>query len=227
MELKEYQQGVLTKFDRYLSTLSEQVEKVAKARAVLRVQEIDIDPGDPCVKAWVQLNHERRLPHLRDEDGREVVAPYRRGSGLVWIAGLAAQSRLPRFSGLHSRDQRREVPVRRDDDLMSIGMPPFLLAAFLRHDGETVPAQDTGDFGGRTDREMPAHVSATSSTFAPGARSRATGSNHKASASRALAMASFSVSPALAQPGISGKTADHRPVAGSCSTTRRTFMPGL
>ena len=76
MELKEYQQGVLTKFDRYLSTLAEQMEKVTKAREILRVQEIDIDPGDPCAKAWDQLNHERRLPHLRDEDGREVVAPY-------------------------------------------------------------------------------------------------------------------------------------------------------
>jgi type III restriction enzyme len=76
MELKEYQQGVLAKIDLYLSTLADQVEKVGKAKEVLREQGLDFDPGDPSVKAWDQLNNERRLPHLRDQDGREMVAPY-------------------------------------------------------------------------------------------------------------------------------------------------------
>jgi len=122
-------------------------------------------------------------------------------------------------------ERNRLAAVRSDDDLMSIGVPPFLMAAFLCDKGETMPAQNTGDFGGGADGEVAAHVSATSSTLAPGGRSSVTGSNQSARASRALAIASSSVSPALAQPGISGKTADQRSVAGSCSTTRRTFMP--
>ena len=49
-------------------------------------------------------------------------------------------------------------------------------------------------------------------------------SNHKASASFALAMASSSVSPAEAQPGNSGNTADQLLTAGSNSTNKRNFM---
>ena len=114
--------------------------------------------------------------------------------------------------------------VHGDDDLMPIGVPPFLMAALLRDQGKAVAAENAGDFGSGADRVVAAHVSATSSTFAPAGRSRSTGSNQSARASRALAMASSSVSPALAHPGISGKTADQRSVSGSCSTTRRTFI---
>lgn len=76
MELKDYQQGVLTKFNYYLSMLRGQEEKIASAQAVLKVQGLNIDLGDPCVKAWDQLNEERRLPYLRDDEGNERVAPH-------------------------------------------------------------------------------------------------------------------------------------------------------
>ena len=83
MELKDYQQGVLTKFSYYLSTLREQVEKIATAQEVLKAQNLKMDLGDPCQKAWDQLNEERRLPYLRDEDGNDRVADHlRRLDGL-------------------------------------------------------------------------------------------------------------------------------------------------
>ena len=78
MELKDYQQGFLTKFSYYLTTLRGQVENIAAAQEVLKVQGLSIDLGDPCVKAWDQLNEERRLPHLKDEDGNEQIADYLR-----------------------------------------------------------------------------------------------------------------------------------------------------
>ena len=53
------------------------------------------------------------------------------------------------------------------------------------------------------------------------------GSNHNSSASLALAMASSSVSPTEAQPGSSGKTEEYRPVSGSFSTIRRSFMTAM
>jgi type III restriction enzyme len=67
MELKKYQQGVLHKIDRYLATLAEQT---------IAEQGLDIDIGDPCNKAWDQLNKERLLPCLRDKDGKGFVAPW-------------------------------------------------------------------------------------------------------------------------------------------------------
>jgi hypothetical protein len=48
--------------------------------------------------------------------------------------------------------------------------------------------------------------------------------NQRPSASFAFATASSSVSPALAQPGNSGKTADQRFASGSNSTITRSFM---
>jgi hypothetical protein len=50
------------------------------------------------------------------------------------------------------------------------------------------------------------------------------GFSQSASASRAFSPASASVSPALAQPGTSGKTADQRSVNLSFSTTTLNFM---
>ena len=76
MELKEYQQGVLRKIDRYLAVLAEQTEKVEKARYVIAEQGLELDIGDPCQKAWDYLNKERLLPYLRDTEGNAVVAPY-------------------------------------------------------------------------------------------------------------------------------------------------------
>ncbi|MCX5908662.1 MAG: DEAD/DEAH box helicase family protein, partial [Deltaproteobacteria bacterium] len=76
MELKEYQQGVLSKIDHYLTTLASYEEKVAKAKYLIAEQGLDLDIGDPCRKAWDQLNKERVLPYLRDKDGRTVIAPW-------------------------------------------------------------------------------------------------------------------------------------------------------
>jgi type III restriction enzyme len=76
MEFKDYQQGVLTKFDYFLGTLREQVEKIDAARDVLKAQNLTVDLGDPSEKAWHQLNYERRLPYLKDEEGNDRVADY-------------------------------------------------------------------------------------------------------------------------------------------------------
>lgn len=74
MELKDYQQGVLTKFDYYLSTLRGKVEQTAAAEALLKSQGMVVSLPDPCQAAWEQLNQERLLPHLKDEDGNEHIA---------------------------------------------------------------------------------------------------------------------------------------------------------
>jgi type III restriction enzyme len=74
MELKDYQQGVLTKFDHFLSTLRGKVEQTAAAEALLKSQGMVVSLPDPCQAAWEQLNHERLLPHLKDEDGNERIA---------------------------------------------------------------------------------------------------------------------------------------------------------
>ena len=76
MEFKEYQQSVLAKFDRWLATLSAQVDTISAAAEALKIAGVSVDLGDPSEKAWDLLNHERRLPHLRDDQGRELVAPY-------------------------------------------------------------------------------------------------------------------------------------------------------
>jgi type III restriction enzyme len=76
MELKEYQQGVLHKIDHYLATLTDQREKLEKAREVMAEQGLDIDLGEPCGKSWDQLNKERMLPYGRDNEGREHVLPH-------------------------------------------------------------------------------------------------------------------------------------------------------
>ncbi len=78
MELKEYQQAVLTKFDHFLATLGDQKHKLDAATEALRAAGMEsIDLWDPAAKAWDALNQERRLPLLRDEEGRDFIAPYR------------------------------------------------------------------------------------------------------------------------------------------------------
>lgn len=76
MELKEYQQGVLLKVDRYLATLAAQYEQIEVAKTLIAEQGLDLDLGDPCEKAWNLLNKERRLPFLRDRQGNAYVAPW-------------------------------------------------------------------------------------------------------------------------------------------------------
>src|ERR1700722_14980483 len=72
-----------------------------------------------------------------------------------------------------------------------------------------------------------AHESATSSTLAPSSSARSEGSNQRLSASRAFRTASSSVSPALAQPGSSGKIADQRCASASNWTINLSFISGL
>lgn len=162
---------------------------------------------------------------VHSESGEAAGAGWESGRGVERSLAELLHADPAAFDNAFERAERnRFAAVRRDDDLMPVGVPPFLMAAFLRDQGEAMAAKNARDFGCGADRVVAAHVSATSKTFAPAGRSRSTGSNQSARASRALAMASSSVSPALAQPGISGKTADQRSVSGSCSTTRRTFI---
>lgn len=91
MELKEYQQAVLTKFDHFLATLGDQKHMLDAAAETLRAAGMEsIDLGDPAAKAWDALNQERRLPLLRDEEGRDFIAPYltRRDGVLVPIPNV-------------------------------------------------------------------------------------------------------------------------------------------
>ena len=117
------------------------------------------------------------------------------------------------FAAVHGHNQ-----------LTAIFVTLFLMAAGLRHQLKAVPAQNLDDFPGVADWESPAHGTASSMSFAPLFILTGAGSNQRFNASFALAMASASVSPAEAQPGSSGNTADQRFVSGSNSTNRRNFM---
>lgn len=76
MEIKEYQQGVLDKLDRYLKVLDEQREE---AEAFVAFQHSrgkdDVKVGDYCRDAWNKLNEERLLPYI-SQGGLPVVAAY-------------------------------------------------------------------------------------------------------------------------------------------------------
>ena len=110
-----------------------------------------------------------------------------------------------------------------DYHLPPVRMSPFLMTAALAGESESVLLEDFRDFSRAADRKSPAHGSASSSTLAPCGNGTSAGSNHSANASFAFATASSSVSPALAHPGSSGKTADQRCTSGSNSMTRRSF----
>ena len=76
MELKEYQQGVLRKIDRYLAILA---EKRTDAQAFVDFQKgrgKDVPLGDYCRDAWDHLNSDGALPSYRDRDGKTFTAPY-------------------------------------------------------------------------------------------------------------------------------------------------------
>lgn len=75
MELKEYQQGVLSKLDRYLAVLAEQREQAEDFVEFQRSKGKVAIMGDCCREAWDQLNTERLLPYLYQSD-KAVVAPY-------------------------------------------------------------------------------------------------------------------------------------------------------
>lgn len=75
MELKEYQQGVLSKLDRYLTVLSEQREQAEDFVDFQKSKGKTATLGDYCREAWDQLNTERLLPYLY-QNGNPVVASY-------------------------------------------------------------------------------------------------------------------------------------------------------
>src|SRR5579872_4126464 len=110
------------------------------------------------------------------------------------------------------------------DNLASVRMTPFLMAARLTCQNKTMSTQDPHNVLGTAYWKAPAQGTETSSSLAPLPSFTGDGSNHKAEASLAFAIASASVSPAVAQPGNSGKTADQRLVSRSNSTSRRNFM---
>jgi hypothetical protein len=114
--------------------------------------------------------------------------------------------------------------VHGDDYLATIGVAPFLVTSLSTYLPKVVPAQDPNDILGTANRKALAHLSATSSTFAPAGNVTGAGSNQRSSASLAFRTASSSVSPAEAHPGNSGKNAAQRLVWGSCSTTSRSFI---
>lgn len=75
MELKEYQQGVLNKLDRYLTVLADQREQAEDFVEFQKSKGKTATLGDYCREAWDQLNTERSLPYLY-HGGNAVVAPY-------------------------------------------------------------------------------------------------------------------------------------------------------
>lgn len=76
MKLKEYQSGVLQKFDRYLSMLAEKREDAEAFAEFQKQRGKDVALSDWPRDAWDQLNQDRRLPEMRSADGERVVAPY-------------------------------------------------------------------------------------------------------------------------------------------------------
>ncbi|WP_417546033.1 DEAD/DEAH box helicase [Marinobacter sp.] len=75
MELKEYQQGVLSKLDRYLTVLAEQQEEAEDFVEFQKSKGKTATLSDYCRETWDQLNSERLLPYLY-HSGQAVVAPH-------------------------------------------------------------------------------------------------------------------------------------------------------
>ncbi len=75
MELKEYQQGVLSKLDRYLMVLREQRELSEEFVEFQKSKGKTTPLGDYSREAWDQLNTERLLPYLY-QNGHPMVPPH-------------------------------------------------------------------------------------------------------------------------------------------------------
>ncbi len=76
MELKDYQQGVLDKLDKYLSILDEQRGDAEDFVEFQRSKGKDVKLANYCDEAWKELNKQRLLPHLSDARGKKFIAPY-------------------------------------------------------------------------------------------------------------------------------------------------------
>ena len=114
--------------------------------------------------------------------------------------------------------------MERHDHLTTLRAPPLLVAARLVDFLESVLPQNPRHFLGVADREPSTHPAETANTLARPGNLILEGLNQRERACRAFFTASRSVSPAEAQPGISGNTADQRPVSRSSATTNRNFM---
>jgi hypothetical protein len=121
-------------------------------------------------------------------------------------------------------NRNRFASVHGNNHLPSISVAPFLVTAGLTDEIEPVLPQNFDDVFCVANWKSLAHGSETSTSFAFLFRGISDGSNQRANASLAFSIASFSVSPAEAQPGNSGKTADHRLASASNSTNNRKFM---
>lgn len=76
MELKEYQQGVLQKIDRYLAVLSEKRNDALDFMEFQKGRGKEVTMGDYCREAWDYLNQENMLPVYRNRDGEALKSPY-------------------------------------------------------------------------------------------------------------------------------------------------------
>jgi len=72
------------------------------------------------------------------------------------------------------------------NNLPPVGVTPLLVAAFLTDDCKAVLFQNLNHLPGIANREMSAHVNATSNTFAPGGTETCDGSNQRFNASFAF-----------------------------------------
>lgn len=143
----------------------------------------------------------------------------------MWILAKIIYNQAAAFYyAIKSTDRDYFFTMHRNDDLVAVGVPPFLVAATLGDQQKAVFSQHADDIFGITDWKAFAQGNATSSILPFSGRSIGVGSNHSAKASLAFATASSSVSPAVAQPGNSGKKAAHRLVSESCSRTSRNFI---
>jgi len=160
-------------------------------------------------------------PKYVSEIGRVFAASHPNLSEICHIQTAAFNDTFERaegngFAAMHSYNH-----------LAAIFMPPFLVAAGLCNQNKTVVSQNFDDFLGIANWKPLAHGKASSTSLAPLFSLTGEGSNQRDSASFALATASASVSPADAQPGSSGKTADQRLVSASNSTNKRNFMGAI
>ena len=110
-------------------------------------------------------------------------------------------------------DGDRFRSVKGHDHLPSVRISPLLVAACLVDFLEPMLAQHPRHFLGVADRKAAAHAAETATTLARPGNLILEGLNQRDKACRAFRTASLSLSPAEAHPGISGNTADHRPVS--------------
>ncbi|MGR8941905.1 MAG: hypothetical protein ACU83P_09995 [Gammaproteobacteria bacterium] len=73
MELKDYQQGVLSKFDDYLSKLAEQKEEAEDFVAFQQMKGKEARLADYARDTWDALVQERRIDSLIDKNGEKFI----------------------------------------------------------------------------------------------------------------------------------------------------------